>query len=112
MASSSACCDFAVSASIWNQLRRRRFANRLRASTAGLDAVVDVRGIGLMIGLELRDKAVAARVQERCLTEGLVVLTCGPAENVLRLVPPLTLTDDELDLGLTIVESALASDSA
>jgi 4-aminobutyrate aminotransferase len=87
----------------------RRAIGRLRASTAALDAVTDVRGIGLMIGLELRDKDTAAAVQSRCLADGLVVLTCGPAENVLRLVPPLTLSDDELDLGLTILERALAS---
>jgi 4-aminobutyrate aminotransferase len=80
---------------------------RLRASTAAIDAVTDVRGIGLMIGVELRDKEVAERVQARCLADGLVVLTCGPDENVLRLVPPLTLSDDELDLGLTILEHAL-----
>ena len=89
----------------------RRAQDRLRGSTALLDCVTDVRGIGLMIGLELRDKAVADAVQGRCLAEGLVVLTCGPGENVLRLVPPLTLSDDELDLGLTILERALATTS-
>jgi 4-aminobutyrate aminotransferase len=85
-----------------------RAMERLRLASAGLDVVTDVRGIGLMVGLELRDRAAATAVQARCLAEGLVVLTCGPGENVLRLVPPLTLSDDELDLGLTILERALA----
>ncbi|MBV9951656.1 MAG: aminotransferase class III-fold pyridoxal phosphate-dependent enzyme [Acidimicrobiia bacterium] len=85
----------------------RRAVDRLRASTTANDDVIDVRGIGLMIGLELRSKEIASQVQARCLDEGLVVLTCGPDENVLRLVPPLTLSDDELDLGLTILEHAL-----
>ena len=37
-------------------------------------------------------------------TTACIVLTCGPGENVLRLVPPLTITDDELDHGLAILE--------
>jgi 4-aminobutyrate aminotransferase len=86
----------------------RRAVERLRGSTAANEDVTDVRGIGLMIGLELRSKEVVSRVQARCLSDGLVVLTCGPDENVLRLVPPLTLSDDELDLGLTILEHALS----
>jgi 4-aminobutyrate aminotransferase len=87
----------------------RRAVERLRASTAANEDVTEVRGIGLMIGLELRSKDVASRVQARCLADGLVVLTCGPDENVLRLVPPLTLSDDELDLGLTILEHSLSA---
>jgi 4-aminobutyrate aminotransferase len=83
---------------------------RLRAAQAAAGgAVVDVRGVGLMIGVELHDKAAALAVQHRCLAEGLIVLTCGPSENVLRLVPPLTITDAELDHGLAILTAALTS---
>jgi 4-aminobutyrate aminotransferase len=86
----------------------RRAVEHLRAVADRSDGrVTDVRGIGLMVGLDLRDADLAQAVQQRCLDEGLVVLTCGPGENVLRLVPPLTLTDEELDLGLTILEGAL-----
>jgi 4-aminobutyrate aminotransferase len=72
------------------------------------EAVVDVRGIGAMIGVELTDKATAEAVQQRCLEGGVLVLTCGPDGNVLRLIPPLTMTDDELDHGLAVLERALA----
>lgn len=82
---------------------------RLRAVAAATDVVRDVRGIGLMIGVELRDEAAATAVQHRCLAEGLVVLTCGPNEDVLRLIPPLTLSDAELDQGLTILAAAIAA---
>jgi 4-aminobutyrate aminotransferase len=75
---------------------------------ARLQPVVDVRGIGLMIGLELTDGATAAAVQQRCLDRGLLVLTCGPDDNVLRLIPPLTISDDDFDLGLAILVDALA----
>jgi 4-aminobutyrate aminotransferase len=71
------------------------------------DVVVDVRGIGLMIGVELRDKAAADAVQSRCLRDGLIVLSCGPSENVLRLVPPLTISVEELELGLDILIGSL-----
>ena len=68
------------------------------------------RGVGFMIGIELESKDRAEAVQARCLADGMIVLICGPGENVLRLIPPLTATDEELDLGLGILEQALASD--
>ena len=80
---------------------------RLRAVAATAGVVTDVRGIGMMIGVELRDRVAAGEVQRRCLAAGLIVLTCGPEENVLRLIPPLTLSDDELDEGLAILAGAL-----
>ena len=80
---------------------------RLQAAAVGHDAVRDVRGIGLMIGVELADAATAEAVQRRCLDAGLIVLTCGPHGEVLRLVPPLTITDADLDQGLAILIDAL-----
>jgi 4-aminobutyrate aminotransferase-like enzyme len=71
--------------------------------------VVEVRGVGLMIGVELTDKATAASVQARCLAAGLIVLVCGPGENVLRLIPALTISDDDFALGLAIRSHALAT---
>jgi 4-aminobutyrate aminotransferase len=82
-----------------------RVMTRLHALAAPV--VVEVRGIGGMIGVELRDKAAAEAVQARCLADGVIVLTCGPEGNVLRLIPPLTISDDELDHGLTVLERAL-----
>ena len=85
-----------------------RALGRLRAAAAtNPAAIVDVRGVGLMIGVQLRDKSTATQVQRRCFDEGLLVLTCGPAEDTLRLIPPLTIDDDELDLGLSILIGAL-----
>jgi 4-aminobutyrate aminotransferase-like enzyme len=78
------------------------------AAAANPTAVRDVRGVGLMIGVELRDGLTAAAVQQQCFDEGLLVLTCGPHDNVLRLIPPLTITDDEFAQGLGILAGALA----
>ncbi len=69
--------------------------------------VVDVRGVGAMIGVQLTDQATAEAVQRRCLAGGVIVLTCGPEGNVLRLIPPLTMSNDELDHGLAVLGKAL-----
>jgi 4-aminobutyrate aminotransferase len=79
---------------------------RLRAVDAAV--VVEVRGIGAMIGVELVDRATAEAVQARCLAAGVLVLTCGPDGNVLRLIPPLTITDAELDHGLDALTHAFS----
>ncbi|HYD09323.1 MAG TPA: aminotransferase class III-fold pyridoxal phosphate-dependent enzyme [Acidimicrobiales bacterium] len=67
----------------------------------------EVRGIGLMIAVELPTKEAAQVVVDRCFDAGMLVLTCGPESNVLRLIPPLTITDEELDLAVHILSAAL-----
>ncbi len=80
---------------------------RIERETAANPSVVAVRGVGLMIGIELVDGTTAERVQQRCLDDGVIVLNCGPHGEVLRLVPPLTISDADLDLGLTTHLAAL-----
>jgi 4-aminobutyrate aminotransferase len=87
----------------------QRALARLREATEGNAAVLQVRGVGFMLGVELVDAAAAEAVQRRCLDDGLIVLTCGPADNVLRLIPPLTVTEDELDQGLDTLAKAFAA---
>ena len=82
---------------------------RLQAAAVGNHAVREVRGVGVMIGIELVDADTAEAVQRRCLDAGLIVLTCGPHGEVLRLVPPLTISDAELDQGLAILLDALSA---
>ena len=89
--------------------RARRLGNRAVERLGAVPGPVDVRGVGLMIGVELRDKTVAEAVQARCLDDGLIVLLCGPGENVLRLIPPLTITDADFERGLDIIVAAIAA---
>jgi 4-aminobutyrate aminotransferase len=89
--------------------RARRLGRLALERLGAVPGPVDVRGVGLMIGVELRDKAVAEAVQERCLDGGLIVLLCGPDENVLRLIPPLTIADAEFEQGLNILVAALTA---
>src|SRR5207302_9888595 len=71
--------------------------------------VGEVRGLGAMLALELaeRSPAAAKRIVTRARERGLVLLSCGLDGNVIRLLPPLSATDDELDRGLAILEEAL-----
>lgn len=78
-------------------------------------AIGDVRGPGLMVGVEFVDPGdgrtpnpVAAKaVQRACLEERLLLLTCGTFENVIRWIPPLVVTDAQVDDALAAFERAL-----
>ena len=83
----------------------RANGERLRAGLAALPHVVEVRGLGLLVGAELDVPAQA--VADAALAAGLVCLTSGPT--VLRLVPPLVVTAAEVDRALAILAEALAS---
>ena len=85
-----------------------RARRRLRAASAEHPGVVvDVRGVGLMIGLELVDGQAVDAVLRRCLERGVIVISCGPHQEVVRLAPPLTISDEELDHGLDVLCEAL-----
>jgi 4-aminobutyrate aminotransferase len=75
--------------------------------------VGEVRGLGAMLALELveRNAAAAKRVVAQARERGLVLLSCGLDGNVIRLLPPLSATDDELERGLAILEEALGDAS-
>jgi 4-aminobutyrate aminotransferase len=78
-----------------------------------IPSVDDVRGLGLMIGIELVSPdrigggELAERVRARALARGLLLLSCGTFGNVLRVIPPLTIPEQELEMGLDIIEECL-----
>jgi len=76
---------------------------RLNRLAAGTPRVREARGRGLMWGLELNE--VAAPVVAAARERHLLVLTAGPT--VIRIVPPLTITHEELERGVTILEEVL-----
>ena len=63
------------------------------------------RGLGLMIGIEVRDGYQNGEIAGKLLKGGLLVLTAGPG---MRLLPPLVITREELDAGIAIMKQALA----
>ena len=90
---------------------------RLDSFKERYEVVGDVRGLGPMLALELvkdrETKAPAAdaanAVKAYALEKGLMLLTCGSLGNVIRLLMPLVITDEQLERGLTILEEGLAS---
>ena len=95
---------------IGGQLRER-----LEEMAKGCPHVGDVRGLGAMMGLELswnRDPSrpaseLAKAVVEGCLERRVLLITAGVAGNVLRFLPALVMSDDDLGAALDVVEAAL-----
>jgi 4-aminobutyrate aminotransferase/(S)-3-amino-2-methylpropionate transaminase len=104
----------------------RRAVTRLRsvAERQGMERIGDVRGLGAMIAFELVDdretKAASPSLTSRIVAEaerrGLILLSCGTRQNVIRLLPPLTIEYEILEEGLDIIEesieAAIASEAA
>ena len=66
----------------------------------GAECLGATRGLGLMIGVEVKGGATNKEIAGRLIKKGLLVLTAG---GVLRLLPPLTITPGEIDQGLSIL---------
>jgi len=102
--------------------RGRQLLAGLRAMTARYPAVGDVRGLGLMVALELvkpgdgdgrvPDPELTRRIQAEALARKLIVLTAGTYVNVIRIIPPLVTTTDEIDLALGILDESLLAAGA
>jgi 4-aminobutyrate aminotransferase len=87
---------------------------RLRGLAARTPELVDVRGEGLMLGLEFGGPssrrpygALADAVARALDAEDVLALCSGPEGSVVRFIPPLVITDEELDLGLAAIEQAV-----
>jgi 4-aminobutyrate aminotransferase len=74
----------------------------------------EVRGLGPMLALELREPTpdAAKATSAAAFEKGLLLLACGLDGNVIRLLPPLTATDEELERGLALLEEALGDAGA
>ncbi len=88
---------------------------KLTAMAGKYPVIGDVRGLGCAIGIEfVRDRETKApageevsRIRQKCLERGLITLSAGAFHNVLRVMFPLVIKDDELETGLTILEGAI-----
>jgi acetylornithine/N-succinyldiaminopimelate aminotransferase len=69
-----------------------------------MPGVKEVSGLGMMIGITLEEKK-APEVIKKCLAKGLLLLS---AKEKLRMLPPLIITEEEIDEGLKILEEVLA----
>lgn len=65
------------------------------------------RGRGLMAGLKCRSEILVSRVHDIAFKNGLLIESSGPNRDVIKVLPPITITDDELDRGIAILNQAL-----
>ncbi len=99
--------------------RAEAMGARLRAGLLAIQAeqpaIGDVRGRGLLMGIEFADTpampaaALSDAVTDRAMTLGLSanIVRAGSSGGVMRIAPPLTITEDELDLGVSILNAAI-----
>ncbi len=88
---------------------------RLKGLQERCTVVGDVRGVGAMIGIELvKDrqtkepaKEITSKVVKYCLEQGVMLISAGIFSNVIRLLIPLVVTDEQLDRGLTVLEQSI-----
>lgn len=86
-----------------------RVLERLARELAGNSHVVDVRGRGLLLGIELTDEALASSVIDDALDSGWILLGEGPGGRTLALTPPLTIDEAVLDGGVTRLVELLSA---
>ena len=86
---------------LFEQVRQK--GELLRKELSQCDEVAEIRGMGLMLGLVLQTKQAKA-VAARCVERGLLVLT---AKTLVRLLPPLTISQEELEQGIAILKEVL-----
>jgi diaminobutyrate-2-oxoglutarate transaminase len=73
------------------------------------DLRMEVRGRGLVFGIESARPDLNARIARECFTRGLVIETCGSTRNVLKFLPPLNMPHDVLEEGLQILEQSVTA---
>ena len=89
----------------------RALRERLDALAARHDAIGEVRGLGPMLAFELVEQSPerAKAIVDAAFERGLLLLSCGLYGNVVRLLPPLTISDEELEDGLGLLDDALGA---
>jgi len=98
------------------RVRGEQFLDGLRALASKHRCIGDVRGIGLMLGVELvrdretrePDAALTKRMHEELRRRGVLVSTTGVNGNVLRITPPLVISAGQVDAALEVMDEALA----
>lgn len=87
--------------------------NRLRKMKEKYRPIGDVRGLGYMIGIEFvkddrePNSEAVKKVMKDCLDRGLILIECGGDKNVIRFIPPLIITEEEMDKALDVFEEVV-----
>ena len=108
--------DMAVGAKIIEVIKKEKLLDNATAMGAklkkglqelvGRGGLIDVRGLGLMIGIEFDSKEIRDKKLTRAFAKGLLLLPAG--QKAMRVIPPLTITEDEVLEGLELMSLALS----
>jgi diaminobutyrate-2-oxoglutarate transaminase len=90
------------------RLLGRVVRKRLERIANACDTRVEVRGRGLVWGLDVGNASIAKQISKRAFELGLIAETAGAEDQIVKLLPPLTITLEELNLGLDILSTAAA----
>jgi len=97
----------------------KKLRDRFEAWQKRFKLIGEVRGLGAMLGLALVKGAAcepapdeAKKLAAFCLERGLIILVCGTYSNVVRVLVPFVITDEQLEKGLSILEQGLQAVSA
>src|SRR5690625_2562614 len=105
MAAASAVCDVIFNDTFLEQIdtSAKYLSEALSTHIAPLESVTDIRQKGLMVGIEINANALS--IVKELLKNGLIVLAAG--ENVVRLLPPLTISKTDIDQAVALMKDVL-----
>tara|TARA_R110002049_G_scaffold81212_3_gene206388 strand:+ start:1467 stop:2732 length:1266 start_codon:yes stop_codon:yes gene_type:complete len=89
--------------------KEKLVSSRLNAIIDKLGLAATVRGRGLIWGVAFEDTELPGKISAECFDNGLIIETAGISDEVLKLLPSLTMSEEELVRGLDIIERSIAS---
>lgn len=90
------------------------FVGRLLEIKEDYPRIREIRGLGLMIGMEFMtedgrpDAGTVSRLKDKALEKGLILLSCGADKNVIRLIPPTSVSREEIDQAVSVIRQSLS----
>ena len=83
----------------YNEINKKGQLIKDLLNKANLSNVVEIRGMGLMLGIEIKENS--ADIRKKAEENGILVLTAGP--KVIRLLPPLVISEDDIKKGINVL---------
>ena len=100
--------EFWADARLSDEVARKSALAQARLAKIAATCGATVRGRGLILGLAFEHAEIARRASRFAFADGLLIETAGAEDQVLKLLPPLTLTVAQLERGLDLIERAVA----
>jgi len=96
--------EFEAEISLKSNILRDRL---IKIAHNAFSSELEVRGKGLVYGIDCIISDLADAIRQKCFENGLILETCGSDDQVVKLLPPLTISEDDLNSGLNILEKSI-----